>query len=106
MLLVDHDEAEVPKVDTLLDQRVRAYDQCSRTVRERLQCLLSLRGLQLAREYFDAQAERLHHFSQLADVLLREQLRRRHEDRLPSTLDGQEHREEGDDRLPRPDVPL
>ena len=72
VLFVDYHQAEISKLDVVLDQRMRAYGEYGGAVRKRLQRRFAFRCLQLACQHLHAQAERLNQLTQLAYMLLRE----------------------------------
>ena len=106
LLLVDHGQVEAPEAHVPREQRVGADRELRRAAGERIERLAPPRRRQRAGHENGREPRALEHGSQTVEVLLREQLRGRHEHRLASTFGGQEHREQGDDGLTRPDVPL
>ena len=106
VLLVDDHEPEAAELDALLDERVGADDARGVARRER-----RAPGRPLARregrgQQRERHAVRLQELAEGHEVLLGQDLRRRHDRRLVAGLDRRQDTEGGDDRLPRADVPL
>ncbi len=106
MLLVDDDERELPELHALLEQRVRADDDGGAAVgdgRERRGS--SARRLR-ADQRGDLDAERLEPAVEAREMLLGEQLRRRHHGRLAARRRGDERGHRSHHRLAGADVAL
>ena len=106
VLFVDDHETELVKTHVALHQRVRAHDQvhCAR-----LNCgeLFPSRGARGgAGQQRDAEARRLQEPRDVREVLLGQNLGRRHERHLQTVLHRDDRRQQRHDGLPRPDVAL
>jgi hypothetical protein len=109
MLFVHHHQPQAGEPDLLLDQGVGAHHQGGPPVRQFLQGAAALGSPQSPRE-----EDRPHLVEPGGPqepgegpvMLFRQQLRGGHEGGLIPALCGQEHGEEGHNRLPRPHVPL
>ena len=106
VLLVDDGEAQRSEVDGALHQRVRADDQIDVARRKAREQIAPLQAGRRAGDELDAKARFLQQLSQAEEVLLGENLRRRHERHLQAVLHGDERRQQRDDRLARADVAL
>ena len=106
MLLVDDDEAELMKAHVALHERVRADDEMDAAGFDLGQLLLSPRRSRRARQQGDAEARRLKQARDVEEMLLGQDLGRRHERDLQPVLHGDERGQQRDDRLARADVPL
>ena len=94
------------EADLLLDHRVRADDEAGLARRDLRQHLVALLALPAAGEPGDGDAERREPADQLLQVLLGEDLGRRHQRALPAGVDRARRGERGDDRLAGADVAL
>ena len=106
MLLVDDREPEAAEVHPLLDEGVGADRERDPTRREPGQCLAPRPALHGAGEQRHVHAERLGERPHRFEVLLGEQLGRRHERDLVARLDHGERREQRHQRLAAADVAL
>ncbi len=104
VLLVDHHQPQPVEGDALLHQRVSPHDE-PRLSRAQPGAHRPFFGRRLATEQqLGSQPERRQQLLQRRRVLLGQELGRRHERGLKLVLDGKQHREEGDHRLPGADV--
>ncbi len=106
VLLVDHGEPEAVEAKTLLDQGVGAHRDLRLAGSQPLDhrgALLPLEGRREERRLVGASREEA---AEGQEVLLREDLGGRHEGGLVSVLEGDDHGEKGDHRLPRAHVAL
>ena len=106
MLLVDDRQAEPGKAHLLLDQRMRADDEPGLARRDLLEHLVALLALAAAGEPGDGDAERREPADELLQVLLGEDLGRRHQGALPAGVDGACRCERRDHCLAGTDVAL
>jgi hypothetical protein len=109
MLLVHHDEAESSEADALLNEGMGADGDLGRApITERGESGSPFGGRHPAGEEDDIEVEPglTEKPSERSGVLLREEFRRSHEGGLVVVLRGEEHREEGDERLPGSHVTL
>ncbi len=106
VLLVDHDEAEAPELDGVLEERVRPDEHVDAAAGERVEDLRAGLALHAAGQELGAETRLAEDPEDRRKVLLGEDLGRRHERRLKAALGGEDRREDGDDRLPAPDVAL
>jgi hypothetical protein len=106
MLLVDDRQAELREADLLLDHRVRADDEAGLARGDLGQHLIAFPALPAAGEPGDGDAERREPADELLQVLLGEDLGRRHQRALPAGVDRACRGERGDDGLARADVAL
>src|SRR5438093_266593 len=82
VLLVHHGEPEAPEADALLDERVGADDARDLARRDRRPSRRTLLRRQRRREQCDRNAERRQELLEGHQMLLGEDLRRRHDRRL------------------------
>ena len=106
MLFIDNDKTEPREMHGILEDRMRANDELRRAIgnrglRERLVFFP-----EAAREPGDRYAQRREPLRDLAEMLFREDFRRRHQDGLVTAVDGLRGRERGDDRLAAADIAL
>ena len=106
MLLVDDREAQPREPHLLLDQRVRADDEAGFARRDLGEHLVALLALAAAGEPGDRDAERRQPADQLLQVLLGQDLGRRHQRALPAGVDRARRGQRRDDRLAGADVAL
>ena len=106
VLLVHDREPEPPVLDALLDERVGADDTRDLARRERRAPGRPLAGRQRRRQEADRDAEGLQELAEGHQVLLGQDLGRRHHRRLVPRLHGGEDGERRDDRLAGADVAL
>ena len=106
VLLVDDDEAEPQELDGILEERVRPDEHVDAPAGERVEDLRARLALHAPRQELGAEARLAEDPEDRREVLLGEDLGRRHERRLPPALGGEDGREDGDDRLAAPDVAL
>lgn len=88
VLLVHDREAEARELGAVLNHRVRADHELCGAERGRFERGAFLLGLETAREPRDRDAERFEPSAQLARVLFRQQLGRRHQRGLVARIDG------------------
>ena len=88
MLLVADDEPGFSEAYSLGNQRVRAYDELQRAVRERRRDLPFFRRFGGSGEQPTAVSESAEHRHEIVKVLRREDFRRRHESTLITVLHG------------------
>ena len=98
MLFVHNRQAEPPKGDALLHQRVRADDQ-RRALADGFQRRLPGVAGDFAAQPGRPHAERFEPLAEAAQVLLREQFRGRHDRGLEAVADSTRRRHGGNDRL-------
>ena len=106
VLLVDDGDGEVAKAHVLLDQRVCSDRDLHVARGDQLANVRVLPGADGAREERDPDAELGADALDREEVLLGEDLGRRHEGALPPGLDRPEQRRQRDDGLPGADVAL
>jgi hypothetical protein len=106
VLLVDDSDGEVPKVDPLLDERVRPDHHLRVSRGDQLPRESVLARTQRAGEQHDPNTKWGAELLDREEVLLRERLGRRHERPLTSRLDRAQKGVQRHDRLARPDVAL
>jgi len=106
VLLVDHRQPELRKMHVALDHRMRADDQLGVAGRDALDHRGARLALAAAGEPRDADAQRLQPLQQLAEMLLGEDLGRRHQRALPAGVDRHRRRERGHHRLAGADIAL
>jgi hypothetical protein len=106
MLLVDHNKTEPVEADVLLDQSVGTHDKLGRSSPHILQDVLSETLALAANEEPHVDRNGLQKIPQGTKVLFAQDFRRSHEGSLVSTLNGNEHRNEGDNGLATSDVTL
>ena len=100
MLLVDDRDREVTELDSLLDERMCADDDV------RIRSEVALTPGRGAREQCTADAEQTARLLECEEVLLRQRLRRRHQDALLACLDRSQQRIERHDGLAGSDLAL
>ena len=106
MLLVDHGEPQPRELDTFLHQRVRTDGDLRFARRDRRECPLLFSRGQGSVQPGDAHPERLEPFAELARMLLREDLGRRHHRGLMSGVGRRQAGDRRDHRLAAADVAL
>ncbi len=106
MLLVDDDKSKLPEADRILDQRMRADDHVERAAGELRLHLAALLCGRRPGEDRDAKARRLEQAPDVDEVLLGENLGRRHEGDLETVLHRDDRRHQRHDRLAGSDVAL
>ena len=106
MLLVHDGETEPPELDRLLHQGMGADDAADLAARDRRAAGRTLFRFQPRRQQGHLDAERLQQPAERREVLLGENLRRRHDRRLVARLHRRAHGERGDHGLARADVAL
>jgi len=106
VLLVDDGEPEPPEAHPLLDERVRADDERYAAVRDAGDRIAPRLALDAAGEQPRLDAERREERRDGRQVLLGQELRRRHERGLAARLDRAERREQRHERLAAADVAL
>ena len=106
VLLVDHDQAEILEDDMLLEQRMRADQNVDASAFERLDDLRALAAPFAPGEQRDAQARGSTERADGRQMLPREQLGRRHQRGLRTSLDRGGHGEQRDDGLAAADIAL
>ena len=95
------------KVDRALHQRVRAHDEVDVARRRDAPAGRAAAARSCAPVMqLDAEARRLQELPQAEEVLLGQNLRRRHERHLQAVLHRHQRRQQRDDRLARADVAL
>src|SRR6185437_2020234 len=92
--------------DAFLEERVRADREWRLAARQRFDRLAALSRRQRSRKPRDFDADITEPSLELAQMLLGEDLGRRHERDLPAALDRLQRGERGDDRLAGADVAL
>ena len=106
MLLVDHDQSQLVERDRFLHERMRADDQVGRPPLDvRVQRVL-LEARRAARQHVHAEARLRQQPRDVADMLRREDFRRRHEGHLQAVFHRHNRGQQRDDRLARADVSL
>jgi len=106
VLLVHDGEAEAAELHTFLHERVRADDARDVPRGDPRAARGALARLERRGEQSHRHAERLEELAEGEDVLLSEDLGRRHHRGLVAGLDGGQDGERRDDRLARADVSL
>ena len=106
MLLVHHDQAEPPEANALLDEGMGADDAADGALRRRGDQRGSRLALHRIGEERHLHPERPEQPAERQQMLLGEDLGRRHERRLIARFDRRQHGQRGDDRLARADVTL
>ena len=106
MLFVDDREPQIGELDALLEQGVGADDDARATRTHRLETGSPLRRAELAGQPADVDAERIEPGGEVQQVLLGEDLGRRHQRDLVTGLDDIGRHQRRDHRLARADVPL
>ena len=110
VLLVDDGQPQVPELHLLLDDRMRADDQCrlaaGRPAPAFRRVLLLLAAGQPGHAQAARREQRLQPADQLAEVLLGQDFGRRHQRALPAGVDGDRRRQRRDHGLARADIAL
>ncbi len=106
MLLVDHHETKPVKGDVSLHQRVRADDQVDRAGLDLGQLRTPRRRTGRTGQQGDPETRRLQQLGDAEEVLLGQNLGRRHERDLQAIFHRDQRRQQRDDGLPCPDVAL
>ena len=108
MLLVDHGEAQALELDSRLEQRVGAHDELYVTAANPFQNLAPRRRAQRARQQARAacDASLREQATDVAIMLIGQDLRRRHQGGLVAVVHGDEQSQQRHDRLARADVAL
>ena len=106
MLLVDDDQAELLEPHVALDQRVRADDQVHGARFDLRELAPARRRARRAGQQRDAEPRGLQQPRDVHEVLLGEDLGRRHEGHLQAVLHRDERRQQRHDRLAGADVAL
>jgi hypothetical protein len=106
VLFVDNREAEVAKDDGLLEEGMRADGDVDLALFESGERAVAFGAPVAPRQRRDAQPGGFGERRHALEMLACENLRRRHQRRLPTRFDDVRHREQGDDRLSRTDVSL
>ena len=106
MLLVDDDQPELAERDVILHERVRADDQVERAAGELRLRLAALPRRRARRSAAPRGSATTPAAANVDEVLLRQDLGRRHERDLEAVLHRDERRQQRDDRLARTDVAL
>jgi hypothetical protein len=106
VLLVDHHEPELSEPDVAFDQRVRADDQLDGPGFDFGELLAPRSRRRRAGEQRHAKPRRLQQPRDVEEVLLGQDLGRRHEGHLQAVLHRHERGEQRDDRLAGADVAL
>ncbi len=106
VLLVHDGEPELRERDPFLEERVGADGELRLRARDGVERRLLLARLEAAREPRDLHAERFQPMGELEVVLLGEDLRGRHEGRLPAVLDRLQRGERRHERLATAHVAL
>ena len=106
VLFVDDREAQAVKRHCRLYERMRTNEYMDITCRQPLQYLFARLTLYTARKESHPQTERRCQLTNPQKMLLRQNLRRRHQACLKTIVDGHEHTHEPDDRLTTAYIPL
>ena len=106
MLLVDDHQTELLEPDVALDQRVGPDHEVQRARLDFRQLRLARGGAGGAGQQRDAKPRRLQQPRDVHEMLLRQDLGRRHERHLQAVLHRDQRRQQRDDRLARADVAL
>ena len=106
VLLVDHRHAEAPKLHVVLNDGVRAHQDVDRPIGQSFEHLLAAFALHDARQQFHTDVHSLQKRLKGGQVLLGENLRRRHHAGLETVVERQQHHHECHQRLARSHVAL
>ena len=106
VLLIDDDESQIGKFDVCLKQRLGADGDGGLPRSDFFERVLARAAVELAGESGHDNTERLEPAGKVAQVLIGEQLGRRHHRHLQTAFDGGETRARGHDGLARPDIAL